>query len=219
MLEYNTIESPLAQPRNSVFGQVLSTVVGVGVTKLFALSSNFEGLRWVAGALACGLSSAVMLLTKTVHPPAGATALLAAVDPVISNLGWYLVPLVLLSSILTLLSALVLNNIQRQFPIYWFTPVDLSKGTTDLEKTPSVRRVSVGGGASGVGDAESEDQIVITSQRIYVPEHLFLASEERGILEILRERLHEGVRSSQGTDITLASSRGSDRTDLSKSTH
>lgn len=138
ILEYNTIESPLAQPRNSIVGHLISAVVGIGITKLFELNANFESLRWVAGAMACGLASAAMVLTKTVHPPAGATALLAAVDPNVSRLGWYLLPLVLLSVVLTVGSACLINNVQRQFPLYWVTPLDLHKGGHDIERTASV---------------------------------------------------------------------------------
>lgn len=74
ILEYQTIDSPLAQPRNAILGQVFAAIIGVGVTKLFQLSSDFDNLRWIAGALAVGLTSAFMGFTKTVHPPAGATA-------------------------------------------------------------------------------------------------------------------------------------------------
>lgn len=218
ILEFNTIESPLAQPRNAIIGHFISAVVGVGITKLFELHPNFEALRWVAGAMACGLASAAMVLTKTVHPPAGATALLAAVDPVVSHLGWYLLPLVLLSTALTLVSALLINNIQRQYPIYWFTPVDLSKGVDDVEKTHTVGRLSIGGRNSHREAKESENQIIITSQRIFVPDHLFLATEEKGILEILRDRLHEGFVSSEGPALTRTMSRSSDQTEFSNST-
>ncbi|KIW21307.1 hypothetical protein PV08_01887 [Exophiala spinifera] len=128
ILEYNTIESPLAQPRNLVVGHFLSAVVAVGITKLFEHlpPDRFEDLRWLAGALAVGVASMVMSFTKTVHPPAGATALLAATNVEIQVLGWWLVPLVLLAAMLMLASALVLNNISgRRFPVYWWTPVDL----------------------------------------------------------------------------------------------
>lgn len=128
ILEYNTIESPLSQPRNLVLGHLFSATVAVGITKLFALlpSNRFEDLRWLAGALAVGAASVVMSITKTVHPPAGATALLAATNIEIQVLGWWLLPLVLLAAMLMLASALVSNNLAgRRFPIYWWTPVDL----------------------------------------------------------------------------------------------
>ncbi|CAG8951294.1 hypothetical protein HYFRA_00008044 [Hymenoscyphus fraxineus] len=125
ILEYHTIDSPLAQPRNAILGQFFAAVIGVGVTKLFQLNSNFESLRWMAGALAVGLSSAFMGLTKTVHPPAGATALLTSTSPEITRLSWFLIPLVLLGSTLMVSVACILNNIQRQFPLYWWTSLSL----------------------------------------------------------------------------------------------
>lgn len=94
-------------------------MIGVSVTKLFQLNPDFEDLRWVAGALSVGITSAVMGLTNTVHPPAGATALLAATSEDITNLGWFLIPLIILGNVLMLGVACVLNNIQRQFPMYW----------------------------------------------------------------------------------------------------
>ncbi|RMZ81184.1 hypothetical protein DV737_g2679, partial [Chaetothyriales sp. CBS 132003] len=146
ILEYNTIESPLAQPRNLIFGQLLSAVVGVGITKLFELlpATRFEELQWLAGALAVSTASLVMSVTKTVHPPAGATALLAATTAEIKQLGWWVVALCLLGSMLTLVSALLVNNIARQFPIYWWTPShslqtreenDIEKGAPEMSES------------------------------------------------------------------------------------
>lgn len=171
--------------------------MGVSITKLFSLNSNFEDLQWLAGALACGLASALMTVTKTVYPPAGATALLAAVDPEVVHLGWYLLPLVCLSAVVTLVVSLLINNIQRQYPTYWWTPADLSKeeATADVEKT-SIRRSSSHTPLSKESlssEHHTEFTIKITPHRILVPDHLYLAQEEMSILEILRDRLEEGI--------------------------
>ena len=209
ILEYSTIESPLAQPRNSIVGHFLSAVIGVCISKLFGLSPNFDGLQWLAGALSVGLASAVMVLTKTVHPPAGATALLAVADSSVSHLGWYLLPLILLSSVLTTLSSLIVNNIQRRWPIYWWTPVDLSKGqSSDIETAPDGGKVSTEGKAShDEGDSPTRD-IIITADRILVPEHIYLADMERGVLEVLSDRLREGrTRSVDATSRTTSRTR------------
>ena len=158
------------------------------------LSSNFESLRWLAGALSCGLASAAMTLTETVYPPAGATALLAAVDPTLSQLGWYLLPLVLLSAVLTLVSSLLINNIQRQYPLYWWTPADLSKkpSDTDIEKIPPS---SSGASSTRTGTTQHEDVagpfIRIFPSHIMVPENISLSREETAVLEILRNRLRD----------------------------
>lgn len=154
ILEYNAIESPLSQPRNLILGHFLSAVIGVGITKLFQLlpEAQFEDLRWLAGALSVGAVSAAMSFTKTVHPPAGATALLAATNSDVTILGWWLVPLVLLASSLMLASAMLVNNLYKRFPLYWWTPVDLSKarfGKDDGEI------VTVGDVEKGIAESES----------------------------------------------------------------
>lgn len=126
VLEFYSIDSPLAQPRNMIMGHFLSSLIGVCICKLFRLSDEFESLRWVAGALACASATSIMALTNTVHPPAGATALLAVVDNGIVNLGWFYIPVLLLGCALMLACALLVNNLLRRFPVYWWTPEDLS---------------------------------------------------------------------------------------------
>lgn len=199
ILEYNTIESPLAQPRNSILGHFLSALVGVCVTKLFELNPNSEELRWLAGAFSVGLASAVMVVTKTTHPPAGATALLASVDATVSRLGWYLLPLVLLSSVLTAVSALMINNIQRQWPVYWWTPADLSRGcSSDIESAaPKDNEFCSDTKMSHDEGYNRFQDIIITTDRIVIPDHIFLAGEEKGVLEVLRDRLREGHTTSE----------------------
>ncbi|KAF3934272.1 hypothetical protein ABW19_dt0202349 [Dactylella cylindrospora] len=124
ILEYGAIGSPLGQPRNCVLGHFTSALTGICIAKLFKYSDDFEQIKWLAGALAVGTASAVMSFTNTSHPPGGATALLAAVDPSVEGMGWWLLPYVLLGTVVLLVVALAVNNIQRQFPIYWWTPKD-----------------------------------------------------------------------------------------------
>lgn len=52
----------------------------------------------------------------------GATALLAAVNSEITDLGWYYLPVILLSSTLALCVSLIVNNMQRRYPVFWFKP-------------------------------------------------------------------------------------------------
>ncbi|KIX01372.1 uncharacterized protein Z518_09097 [Rhinocladiella mackenziei CBS 650.93] len=156
ILEYNAIESPLAQPRNLICGHFLSAAVGVGITKLFERlpPDRFNDLQWLAGALSVGAASVIMSFTKSVHPPAGATALLAATALEIQLLGWWLLPLVLLASMLMLASALLLNNIAgRRFPVYWWTPVDLKALREERRRKRKARR-----GGAGVGEGTIPDE-------------------------------------------------------------
>ncbi|WP_395330466.1 HPP family protein [Novosphingobium sp. BL-8H] len=63
--------SPLAQPWPVMGGNLLSAVVGIAAGKLV-------GDPWLAGSLAVGLAIAAMTVTRSLHPPGGACALLSA---------------------------------------------------------------------------------------------------------------------------------------------
>ncbi|KAF9810166.1 hypothetical protein IEO21_07097 [Rhodonia placenta] len=122
VLCYGAIEAPLAQPRALVFGHFISALLGLCITKLFSLSPHFQSLRWLAASLSTSVAIVAMQITGTTHPPAGATALLPALDDDIWALSWYYLPVVLLSSMLVLATALLNNNIQRRYPVFWIAP-------------------------------------------------------------------------------------------------
>jgi CBS-domain-containing membrane protein len=114
VLIYGVINSPLAQPRNLVGGHVLSAFIGVTMYRLIPQE------LWLAGALAVSLSIVGMQITKTLHPPGGATALIAVIgSPQLKALGyWYVLTPVLSGVLLLLLVALLFNNItaSRHYP-------------------------------------------------------------------------------------------------------
>ncbi len=116
VLIYGAVKSPLAQPRNLVGGHILSALVGVLCYKIL-------GGAWIGAALAVSFAISVMLATKTLHPPGGATALLAVIgSKQIHDLGFLYVLLpVGCGALVLLLVALVVNNIsrQRRYPEYW----------------------------------------------------------------------------------------------------
>jgi hypothetical protein len=205
ILEFHTLDSPLSQPRNAILGEILSSLIGVSITKLFLLSPHFESLRFVAGALSVGLASAVMGFTKTVHPPAGATALLCATNPEITELGWRFVGFVGLGSTLLVVVGCVLNNLQRTFPVYWWTAVDLKAHGDggDIEKVET--------GGKGKLGMWREESIVIEGRGIVVPEWMDLEYEEKAMLEILRLRIAEG-RPERGVVLEGSTSRDSEMT-------
>ncbi|KAI9037332.1 HPP family protein [Aspergillus affinis] len=125
VLCFGVIDSPLAQPRSLIFGHFLSALVGICITKLFSLmpdEQRFNSLRWLAASLSSSVAIVVMQVTQTTHPPAGATALLPAVDEAVWQLSWYYLPVVLLSSTLLMVVAMLLNNIQRRYPVFWIAP-------------------------------------------------------------------------------------------------
>lgn len=109
VLVYGVIESPLAQPRNLVGGHLVSAIIGVSIQKLL------PELTWIAAPLAVALSIVLMQVTKTLHPPGGATALIAVTGSAqITALGYWYVLNPVLSGVLILLSAaLIFNNIPK----------------------------------------------------------------------------------------------------------
>ncbi|OAL51415.1 hypothetical protein IQ07DRAFT_421698 [Pyrenochaeta sp. DS3sAY3a] len=195
VLEYNAIRSPLGQPRNALLGHTFSALIGVGISKLFQYHEDYDSIKWLAAAIACGCASAVMLLTGTVHPPGGASAVLAATEPAITAMGWYFVGLVMWGTTLMLIVSLVINNIQRQFPIYWWTPLDIRKARRIDEET-------VPDGRGGLEKRETEEEqkydqdgetIQISGAEVILPENLSLNAEEAMVLEKLKIRLRKRV--------------------------
>ncbi|PWN27682.1 hypothetical protein BDZ90DRAFT_232091 [Jaminaea rosea] len=139
VLLYGAPMSPLSQPRSFFFGQVLSALVGVIITKLFALNSHFQvdntnhswSLVWIAGGIATGTAILVQQVTRTIHPPGGATAVLAVTSPPIVHLGWRYVPVVMLTAAIMLVWAFLWINLgRRSWPVWWlFPPEDVRKAT------------------------------------------------------------------------------------------
>jgi CBS-domain-containing membrane protein len=117
VLVYGAVRSPLAQPRNLVGGHIVSALVGVTAWKLF------QHDPWLAQALAVATAIAAMHVTRTLHPPGGATALIAVIgSDQIHNLGYFyvLIPATVGPMILLLVGLLV-NNIphSRRYPEIW----------------------------------------------------------------------------------------------------
>ncbi len=117
VLVYAAIKSPLAQPRNLVGGHVLSGIAGVACCQLFG------GTVWLAAAMAVSLAIVVMLVTRTLHPPGGATALIAVIGGAkVHSLGFLyaFIPAGAGATIL-LVVALIVNNLSknRRYPEYW----------------------------------------------------------------------------------------------------
>ena len=109
-------DSKAAIPRNVFVGHVVSAIVGISSSMLF-------GSTWLAAAIAVSVSIAFMMIADAVHPPGGATALIAVTGgESIRQLGWTYAFVPCLSGALILLAvALVVNNIPRnqRWPLFW----------------------------------------------------------------------------------------------------
>ncbi|KAJ5994938.1 hypothetical protein N7481_001915 [Penicillium waksmanii] len=188
VIEFCVVESPLAQPRNAFFSQLIACVVGVGISKLFALNPNAEHYIELGGALACGVTTALMVLTGTVHPPAGATALLAVTNEQTVGLGWFLFPVMILGITLMQSAALVVNNIQRRYPMYWWTSQPLSRAwDADVESDREKRTQTGSQYEESLTDLPR--RLVVERGDIWVPNGVFVSAEERQVLDRISARL------------------------------
>lgn len=119
VLIYGAPMAEFSQPRNLVLGHIVSAVTGVAVCRMLPDSVS------LAGALAVSIAIAAMHLTRSLHPPGGATALIAVIGgSKIHGLGyWYLLSPVLTGVIIMLVVAVLVNNLssnpKRHYPRYW----------------------------------------------------------------------------------------------------
>jgi CBS domain-containing membrane protein len=122
VLVYGAPMAEFSQPRNLVVGNLVSALVGVTV----AANITSPGSTAVAAAFAVSSSVLFMHLLRSMHPPGGATALIAVVGgDNIRGLGyWYVLFPVLCGTLILLAVALVVNNLSRNphrhYPVYWF---------------------------------------------------------------------------------------------------
>lgn len=118
VLLYGTPRSPLAQPRNLLGGHLLSAIVGVLCWRWL------HPFPWFAAAMAVSTAVAVMHATRTLHPPGGATALIAVIGShEIHEMGFaYVAVPAGLGPLILLAVALVVNNLpaSRRYPDTWF---------------------------------------------------------------------------------------------------
>ena len=118
VLAFGAPHSPLAQPRNIVGGHVLSAIVGVSIQAMLGPEPV------IAAALAVSTAIALMHMTQTLHPPGGATALIAVIGgPGIHSMGyWYVLLPCAAGAICMVLLALVTNNLaaRKKYPTFWW---------------------------------------------------------------------------------------------------
>lgn len=111
VLAFGVPDSPLAQPRNIIGGHLIAGIIAIVCVYLF-------GDSWYSLALGVSVSIAAMQITKTVHPPAGATPLVM----IFAQPHWtFIFYPVLSGALIIVIIALLFNNIikTRRYPKYW----------------------------------------------------------------------------------------------------
>lgn len=105
---YAAPQSPFAQPRNVIFGHLVSAFIGLLCLKLF-------GDSMLVTALSVGAAIACMQYFRCVHPPAGANPLVVLLTASSVDYSWsFLIFPVLTGSVALVLVAMLLNNIKAK---------------------------------------------------------------------------------------------------------
>jgi len=101
--------SPLAQPRNIFFGHIISSLCGFIVMYFF-------GVNFISIGLAVGLAVTMMMITKTVHPPAGANPIIIMMGN--EGLSFLLMP-VSAGAVILVLYAIIFNKYinKKDYPL------------------------------------------------------------------------------------------------------
>ena len=124
VLLFSVHDSPLAQPRSTVLGHVLSAfaggVIAIAHTLYFGNSiPESESYIWIAISVAISISA--MQILRLTHPPAGATAFIAstAVSD-LESLAGFMIPVVIGALVLVAVTIVFNNAIpSRKYPVYW----------------------------------------------------------------------------------------------------
>ena len=107
-------ESPLAHPKNVLFGHIISAFSGVFVYSIL-------GFSFLSVGLGVGLAIFLMMTTKTVHPPAGANPIIAILGA--KGLDFIIMP-VAVGAFFIVFFAIIYNKLLKR---KYFTLSDLRK--------------------------------------------------------------------------------------------
>lgn len=110
VLLYAVPQSPLAQPRNVIFGHVVSAAIGLCVALYFPVNA-------FSIAIAVGLAICCMQFFRCVHPPAGANPLVILLTVHIQHYDWWFLVFPVLSGAVSLVVvAYMVNNWRSSKP-------------------------------------------------------------------------------------------------------
>ena len=130
ILLFMTPLSPTASPRNTLYGHAIGIVCGYGsllITDLDkaspALVNAIDHRRIIAAALSLALTSGLLVLLRSAHPPAGATTLIISLGIVTKV--FYLIVIEIAVAILVLQGILINRAAGLDYPL-WAKRIDES---------------------------------------------------------------------------------------------
>ena len=100
-------ESPLAKPKNILLGHILSALSGVII--LYSIGDNFLAL-----GIAVALAVFVMIVTDTIHPPAGANPIIVILTG--QGISFVLFPVAVGAFMLVIFAYLYNKLLKRNYP-------------------------------------------------------------------------------------------------------
>ena len=100
-------ESPLAKPKNILLGHILSALSGVII--LYLIGDNFLAL-----GIAVALAVFVMVVTNTIHPPAGANPIIVILTG--QGISFVLFPVAVGAFMLVVFAYLYNKLLKRNYP-------------------------------------------------------------------------------------------------------
>lgn len=192
ILLFNANQVPLAQPRNILFGQFISALIGVIILKLFSLSESGKDHLYIGAALSTAIASVMMNIFNCVHPPSGATALIPLIDDRIANMGWWYLPIQLVSSVVIIGIGLITNNILRRYPVYWWTSYTKPKpGDDDSLKQDKYTENSINAIGSSDSYVKAHQSLIINKNEVILPDGLELSTTEMEFLYEIKLKMNE----------------------------
>jgi CBS-domain-containing membrane protein len=103
-------EIHFSQPRSVVGGHFICTVVGLAALALF-------GPTWWSLASAAAMSVALMMLTRTLHPPAGSNPVIVFLTA--PKWGFLLFPTLIGALTMVVVAVIYHRATRRTYPAYW----------------------------------------------------------------------------------------------------
>ena len=100
-------ESPLAKPKNILLGHILSALSGIII--LYLIGDNFLAL-----GIAVALAVFVMIVTDTIHPPAGANPIIVILTG--QGISFVLFPVAVGAFMLVIFAYLYNKLLKRNYP-------------------------------------------------------------------------------------------------------
>jgi len=114
VLIFGAYKAPLAQPRNVLLGHFLAACIGVCV-------NDFFGVTFWSIGLGVALALVLMVVTYSIHPPAGATAYVAVQTGGLGVGYMYILNPVILGAFILLLIGVIFNKLgKRDYPTHWW---------------------------------------------------------------------------------------------------